>query len=161
MKQILIILMINRESCSMTASPATLASGMSNNIGIFLLSGDVILVIIRYDQQHWYIFLLSWWRDTRDNLVGQLLGMALFIISEKKHSILMSAGLRDPCPQVRWVSFTSFPSLFLSPSSASNVYFWEIWRSWQIWPLWKYAKFGSLSIQTQLHFAFFSIKILK
>ena len=86
MKQILIILMINRESCSMTASPATLASGMSNNIGIFLCYlGDVILVIIRYDQQHWYIFLLSWWRDTRDNLVGQLLGMALFIISEKNN----------------------------------------------------------------------------
>ena len=37
MEQILIIVMINRESCSMTASPATLASGMSNNIiGIFL-----------------------------------------------------------------------------------------------------------------------------
>ena len=59
MEQVLIILMINRESCSMTASPATLASGMSNNIGVlFCYLGDVILVIIRYDQQHWYIFLL-------------------------------------------------------------------------------------------------------
>ena len=42
MEQILIIVMINRESCSMTASPATLASGMTNNIGIFLCYlGDV------------------------------------------------------------------------------------------------------------------------
>ena len=81
-------------------------------VHLFVYLDDVILMIIRYDQQHRYIFLLSWWRDTRDNLVGQLLVMALFIISEKKHSIFMSAGLRDPCPQVRWVSFTSFPSLF-------------------------------------------------
>ena len=60
MEQILIIVMINRESCSMTASPATLASGMSNNIDILLCYlGGVILVIINYDQQHWHISLLS------------------------------------------------------------------------------------------------------
>ena len=57
MEQLLIIVMINRESCSMTASPATLASGMSSNIDKFLCYlDDVILMIIRYDQQHWYIF---------------------------------------------------------------------------------------------------------
>ena len=156
MKQILIILMINRESCSMTASPATLASGMSNNIGIFLCYlGDVILMIIWYDQQHWYIFLLSWWRDTRDNLVGQLLGMALFIISEKKNILFWCLQASETPALKLGEPHSNHFRLFLSPSSPSNMYFWGIWRSWQIWPLWKSAKFGSLSIQTQLHFAFY------
>ena len=73
----------------------------------------------------------------------------------------MSAGLRDPCPQVRWVSFTSFPSLFCLQAAPAICIFGRYEG------VGKFGHFGNLQNLGHSQFKlsctslFFSIKILK